>query len=342
MCPRTIFSDDWVNGDMPFPAFKNISRYFHLVKNVHLQGWGEPLLHPELTNMLAIAKAESCKASLTTNGMLLTREISEELIKKRLDTIVVSIAGAVRETHENIRCGSHFEQIIDNIRALADLKLEMRSKTPRIVLSFLMTKTNIRELPDAVGLAKDMGGNEFLAANLDYTPTQALDDLKVFSPDKADPLAGMHIDAARIKAREIKLSFRVYPLMMEEMIMCEMDPLRIVFISFDGCVSPCVYLNLPKRGFIPRIFRGTLNSVQRVCFGSIAEHDFMEIWNSEAYRDFRGFFARRMAVRRETFDFIDAFPSKDAMTAMFEKQESNLRENPLPAVCQTCYKAYGI
>jgi MoaA/NifB/PqqE/SkfB family radical SAM enzyme len=205
-----------------------------------------------------------------------------------------------------------------------------------------MTKTNIRELPDAVVLAKDIGGNEFLAANLDYTPTQALDDLKVFSPDKEDPQAGMHIDAARSRAREIRLPFRSYPLRMEEVAMCEMDTLRIVFISFDGCVSPCVYLNLPKRGSIPRIFCGVPDSVQRACFGSVAENDFMEIWNSEAYRDFRGFFARRMAVRRETFDFIDAFPSKDAMTAMFEKQESNLRENPLPAVCRTCYKAYGI
>jgi MoaA/NifB/PqqE/SkfB family radical SAM enzyme len=313
-----------------------------LVENVHLQGWGEPLLHPELPAMVAMAKAERCKVSLTTNGELLTRNMSEELIKKRLDTIVVSIAGAARESHEDIRRGSHFEQIIDNIRALAGLKLEMRSKTPRIVLSFLMTNTNISELPDAVGLAKDMGGNEFLAANLDYTPTQALDDLKVFSPDKEDPQAGMHIDAARTRAREIKLPFRSYPLRMEEVTMCEMDPLRIVFISFDGCVSPCVYLNLPKRGPIPRIFCGALDAVQRVCFGSIAENDFMEIWNSEAYRDFRGFYARRMAVNREAFDFIDAFPSKDDMTALFEKQESNLRENPLPAVCQTCYKAFGI
>jgi MoaA/NifB/PqqE/SkfB family radical SAM enzyme len=342
MCPRTVFSDEWVNGDMPLPAYTNISRYFHLVKYVHLQGWGEPLLHPELPAMVAIAKAEHCKVSLTTNGILLTQNMSEELIRKGLDTIVISIAGAVRVTHEDIRRGSHFEQIIDNVKALANLKLETRSKTPMIVLSFLMTKTNISELPDAVGLAKDMGGNEFLAANLDYTPTQAMDDLKVFSSDMADSLYGTHIDAARIRARGIKLSFREYPLRMEEMIMCEMNPLRIIFITFDGCVSPCVYLNLPKKGPISRIFCGARYLMQRVYFGSIAENDFMEIWNNEAYRDFRGFYARRMAVNREAFDYIDAFPSKDDMTALFEKQESNLRENPLPAVCQTCYKAYGI
>ena len=342
MCPRTVFSDEWVSGDMPLAVYKKVSKYFHLVENVHLQGWGEPLLHPELPNMLAIAKAEHCKASLTTNGMLLTQNMSEELIKKRLDTIVISIAGAVRETHESIRCGSHFEQIIDNIRTLANLKLKMRSKTPKIALSFLMTKTNIKELSEAVILAKDSGMNEFVATNLDYTPTEALDNLKAFSCNKADLEFQNYVDAARIRAEKIKISFRFYPLEMEELIMCEMDPLRIVSLSFDGCVSPCVYMNLPKSSLIPRFFCGVRDSVQRVCFGSIAENDFMEIWKSEEYREFRKFYTGRMEVNREAFDFIDAFQSKNDTMAVFEKQAILLRDNPLPAVCHTCYKAHNI
>jgi MoaA/NifB/PqqE/SkfB family radical SAM enzyme len=342
MCPRTVFPDEWVNGDMPLLAYKNISKFFHLVENVHLQGWGEPLLHPELPNMVAIAKAESCKASLTTNGMLLTRNMSEELIKKCLDTIVISIAGAMRETHENIRCGSHFEQIIDNIRTLANLKLKMRSKTPKIVLSFLMTKTNIKELPETVILAKDSGINEFVATNLDYTPTEALDDLKAFSCNQADFEFQNCLDAARIRAEKIKLPFRFYPLEMEEVIMCEMNPLQIVFISFDGCLSPCVYLNMTKRGMIPRIFCGKQYEIERQCFGNVGEYDFMEIWNREDYRSFRGFYTKRMSVYRKAFYLIDAFQSQNDAPAVFEKMEIMLRENPLPSVCHTCYKAYSI
>jgi MoaA/NifB/PqqE/SkfB family radical SAM enzyme len=342
MCPRTVFFNEWVNGDMPLPVYKMISGYFHFVENVHLQGWGEPLLHPELPDMIAIAKAEKCKTSLTTNGMLLTRKMSEELIKLCLDAIVISIAGSLRETHENIRCGSHFDQVIDNIRTLVDLKLKIRSKTPKVVVSFLMTKTNIKELPEAVILAKDLGINEFVAVNLDYTPTAALDDLKVFSCNQADLEFQNYLDAARVQAEKIKLTFRSYPIKMEGTIMCEMNPLRIVFISFDGCVSPCVYLNMPKRGSISRIFCGIRDSVQRACFGSIAEKDFMEIWKSEDYSNFRGFYAKRMAVYREAFNFIGAFQSKNDTAAVFEKLEVMLRTNPLPSSCQTCYKAYNI
>lgn len=342
MCPRTVFSDEWINGDMPLSVYKKISRYFHLVQNIHLQGWGEPLLHPELFDMIQIAKAENCKASLTTNGVLLTHNKSKELIIKGLDTIVISISGATRETHESIRCGSHFEQIIDNIRTLSNLKLKMKSKTPKLALSFLMTKTNIKELPEAVSLAKDLGINEFVATNLDYTPTQAQDDLKLFSCNSADLSAKNHIDAAQIRAQEIRLPFRVYPIEMEEVVMCEMNPLQIVFISFDGCVSPCVYLNMTKRGLIPRIFCGKQYEIERQCFGNIGEYDFMEIWKREDYKNFRGLYNKRLAIDRKVFDLIDAFQSKKDTVDALEKPEIIPGENPLLSVCYTCYKAYNI
>ncbi len=40
----------------------------------------------------------------------------------------------------------------------------------------------------------------------------------------------------------------------EEVPMCEANPLRNVFSSVDGAVAPCVYLRIPKKGNISRIF----------------------------------------------------------------------------------------
>jgi MoaA/NifB/PqqE/SkfB family radical SAM enzyme len=342
MCPRTVFSDEWVSGDMSISVYKKISRYFHLVDHVHLQGWGEPLLHPELSLMIQIAKAENCRVSLTTNGILLKHNLSEELLKKGLDTIAVSIAGATKETHESMRCGSHFEQVIDNIKTLSDVKAKMGSKTPKLVLSFLITRTNIKELPEAVILAKNLGINELVATNLDYTPTKALDDLKAFSCNKADLAFQNYIEAAKIRAEKIKLPCRIYPLEMEELIMCEMNPLKVVFLSHDGSVSPCVYLNLSKEESIPRVFCSNQYEIDRQCFGNVGKYDFMEIWKREDYKNFRGFYTRRMAINRKAFDFIDDLQSKNDVLVGFEKREIMLRENPLPSVCRTCYKAYNI
>jgi len=49
-----------------------------------------------------------------------------------------------------------------------------------------------------------------------------------------------------------------------------------------------------------------------------------------------------MAVNRKTFDFIDDLQFKDDALVESEKQKAILRENPVPSVCSTCYKAYNI
>lgn len=285
---------------MPLSDYAALSKYFHLAGDVHLQGWGEPLLHPRLLDMITIAKAENCRVSLTTNGVLLDRDISERLVRDGIDIVAVSFAGASKDTHEAIRCGSQFEQLVANVRTLSNLKRKMRSKKPKVVLSFLMTKTNMGELPEAVELANDLGVDELVATNLDYTPTQTQDDLKAFSCTRPDGKYRKLVEMAKTRAGNTDLPLRVYPLEMDEVVMCELNPLRIAFISFDGCVSPCVYLNMTKMRSIPRIFCGSHQAIQRVCFGTIAENDLPGIWDRSEYREFRTAYSRRLKILEQS------------------------------------------
>jgi len=340
MCPKTVYTDDWLTGDMPLSVYEKISRYFHLIQRVHLQGWGEPLLHPNLFDMIQIANSENCLTSLTTNGALLAQDMSEELIRKGVDTVAISIAGAMRETHENIRRGSHFDHLIGNIKTLANLKFKMRSKTPLIVLSFLMTKTNIEELPEAVSLAKDIGINEVVATNLDYVPKKAQDDMKIFSCNKADINFKNYIHTAEKRAHQLKMPFRNYPLELEEVIVCEMNPLHIVSLSFDGCISPCIYLNIPSRGLISRIFCGKHYEIERQCFGNLEESDFMEIWTGTPYENFRKVYQDRLNILKKIYSDIGG--TFHNLSGVEKSIESELLENPLPEICRSCYKAYHI
>ena len=343
MCPKTAFHDEWKAGDMPLPVFEKISRYFHLVRDVHLQGWGEPLLYPELLAMVRMARAKGCQVSLTTNGVLLTPDRSETLIKEGLDIIAISLAGASKDAHEAIRCGSHFDTLLTNVKTLAQLKAKLKSKTPKVVFSYLMTKTNIEELADAVRLAREIGVNELVANNLDYCPTEVQDDLRVFSCHGTDSRLQRILEEAEKEARGIKLPFRCYPLEMEEVIMCELNPLQIVFFSHDGSVSPCVYLNLPKAGSIPRIFCGSYHEIPRICFGNVAKKDFIEIWNSPEYTEFRKVYQNRLDVFEKTYGHMGPFTTDRHELEEAEKILKNgLSRNPLPGGCHTCYKAYGI
>jgi MoaA/NifB/PqqE/SkfB family radical SAM enzyme len=55
--------------------------------DVFFGGFGEPLLLPNIAEMVAQAKAVAGKVELITNGILLTEQRSRELIEAGLDTL---------------------------------------------------------------------------------------------------------------------------------------------------------------------------------------------------------------------------------------------------------------
>ena len=138
---------------MEWETYKKISQYLPLVNSVYLSGWGEPLLHKRLVDMVKVAKEAGCYVGFTTNGTLLTYEISKKLVDLNLDLIEISLDGATPQTYEEIRKGAKFKNVIDNISTLISLKHKVRKAKPKVMLSFLMMKKNINELSLIVDLA---------------------------------------------------------------------------------------------------------------------------------------------------------------------------------------------
>ena len=68
-----------------------LSRLEGYVQYVYLHVMGEPLLHPELPTLLALAKARDMKICITTNGTLLQKRSDELLAAESLHKISVSL-----------------------------------------------------------------------------------------------------------------------------------------------------------------------------------------------------------------------------------------------------------
>ncbi len=294
MCPHTIFRRDWVNADMDLETFEKIP--FEKFDMVHLQGWGEPLLNPNIEEMIEIAKRH-CKVGLTTNGLLI-----DEFNVDKLDYLAVSIASVDEEKNRRIRtCG--LDDIIEKVRGV--------SSKVDVTLVFMMLKDTYFELPEVVRLAKDVGAKTVIANNLDYIPIKEIEDQAVFlgSVDEKP------IHEAKSLAKSLGVSLKVKPLKMEEVLVCAENPIENCLITYDGKITPCVYLHLPTRSNkIQRIFKGKPIEVDKVYFGSV---DDRRAW--ERYREFGRIFEGRTS-------FI--FPPKPIP--------------PLPECCKTCYKAYGV
>lgn len=60
-----------------------LSRLEGYVQYVYLHVMGEPLLHPELTTLFALAKARNMKICITTNGTLLQKAFRRAACRRK-------------------------------------------------------------------------------------------------------------------------------------------------------------------------------------------------------------------------------------------------------------------
>ena len=119
---------------------------------------GEPLLNPDLPEMLELAARAGIGCNVMTNGTLLTAELAEFLIRKaRLDILTFSIDGATAETCERLRRGLRFDQLLEGVAAAVEAKRKHGATRPVIQANAVAMRDNIEEFPDLIRLAARAG-----------------------------------------------------------------------------------------------------------------------------------------------------------------------------------------
>ena len=83
---------------------------------------GEPLLHPNLCEMIDYAGAKACQTMIHTNATGLTQEMSEKLLSSPLTFLSFSFDGCSPEVYERLHPPAQFEQVRSNIRRYLDLR----------------------------------------------------------------------------------------------------------------------------------------------------------------------------------------------------------------------------
>jgi MoaA/NifB/PqqE/SkfB family radical SAM enzyme len=91
---------------------------------------GEPLLHPRIMQMLAVAQDSGFETNLCTNGTPLNERRISELARLNLASIQFSFAGWDKASYERAYVGGKFERVSVNLKALISV---LRGK--RTVLS---------------------------------------------------------------------------------------------------------------------------------------------------------------------------------------------------------------
>jgi MoaA/NifB/PqqE/SkfB family radical SAM enzyme len=333
MCAREEEAP-WQNREMALDDFKRILPYLTDVETVVLEGWGESLLHRDLAQCIRLVKERGAQVGFVTSGFGLTQDRVQEILQAGVDFVGFSVSGICPETHDAIRVNSHLPDLMATIRLFHEEKKRLGLVRPQMHIIYLMVRDNIREVPRVPALAKEAGIAEVVLTNLCHTINQWQEEQRVFLREEAATEYEGLIGQAEINARRLNIRLKRPSLSAVDVPVCAENPLRNLYISAEGDVSPCVYLHPPLPSPFKRIFCGREYRVEKVSFGNIFRDPFPAIWCCGGYDDFRGRFSKRNKAYQDLYlSLLDGPKLKDAQGIV-------LPDPPEP--CKSCHKILGV
>lgn len=128
------------------------------VKLFHIIGDGEPMVRRELClALMKKAKRLGLQGTLITNGTLFDQNSIRQIIHYGWEDIVISLDASYAELHDYLRgrAGS-FAKIIETITEFQRMKKQYNFAFPRIIINFLITSLNFKNIPEMLSLMNDL------------------------------------------------------------------------------------------------------------------------------------------------------------------------------------------
>jgi MoaA/NifB/PqqE/SkfB family radical SAM enzyme len=342
ICPRTSLSENWQDGDFSDYLWEVLEPDLGLAEHVHLQGWGEPLLNPNLPRWAARAREAGCSVGLTTNGDLLAGS-GEWLLEGNVNLITFSAAGS-GERHSALRDGAWLDQVLGEA---AQLVSQARKKKLGIQfkLSYLLTRSNAHELTEAVKMAAEAGLDEVFLTHLDCPTSSHQQEESAYHNHEMLFDAGPVLKEAAKIARRSRIDFRVPTLSGEEVLACALNPLNFTFVTWDGRVGPCVNLLLPVKGSIPRFSESGVIRVDPQAYGRLDEAPLSQLLHSRERELFITPLEKRLDAESKfrqgmSLESCDLRILRGLEEARSEREDV-LSAYPLPEPCAACPKSSG-
>jgi len=167
MCVRNTWTEPI--GEMRESSFQALLeglRAFDPLPRIVFSGFGEPLAHPRLAAMVAAVKALGANAEVVTNGTLLTKELSADLLEAGLDRLWVSLDGAGPESYADVRAGASLPLVLENLSGFRHLSSHSPGARSEVGIVFVAMRRNIGDLPSVVRLGWRLGAWRFMVTNV--------------------------------------------------------------------------------------------------------------------------------------------------------------------------------
>lgn len=290
MCPIQFRREGRPYGP---PAFMDFALYCRLVEqfddleHLHLQGLGEPFMHPRFFDMVRFAAARGVRVSTNTNMTLLTAARAEQCVSSGLAELHLSLDAPSATTYEAIRVRANFAKVLRNLARIVELKKKLNKAQPSIRIVVVAMRKNLFELTELVELAAQYDVRTIFVQHLchdfgeatlpaHYQPMRAfIDEQSLLNEDNAVVTAAF--DRARKRALALDIDLRLpdvepvaHPVGTPGIERCDW-PWRGAYVSYTGEAMPCCMVATPDR----------------INFGNMVQDGAFQIWNNAEYQNFR-------------------------------------------------------
>lgn len=293
---------------------------------------GEPLLRPDLPKLVRHVKNKGLKATVVTNGIILNKDRTAELVDSGVDLFQVTLLAANQALHDGLEGGPFFEKVVSSIAGLVNAGAE-------VATSFVACKDNIANFEKVLELNVLLRVKRVQFCR--FNPgASGLPGWHRLMPSPEDVETALH-GASRIASRypiSVFVSVPVMPCLVDvdhlpgvSLGFCAVGDSDDTLLALDpaGNLKVCPHSAVPLGNAIDRsiteilrsaaysefldsiapfcvdcphvtVCRGGCRSAAQLCFGTLRDEDpFLSMWKDRAVaaRCKPGFSSRRIPQR---------------------------------------------
>ena len=242
-----ISDETFMSWELYTKVIDDIKKTDERIKMLRFAAIGEPLLHPQIAEMVAYARQSDIADSIdiVTNGSLLRKELSDKLISAGLSKLRISLEGlSSKEYREHTSANVDFPEMVENIRYFYE-RCKGTQTTMYIKIIDYMVQSEEQQ-------------NEFLRLFSPITHSIAIEHLTptIEEIDYAKVSHGMKTN--KPQNGSVLLESRI----------CS-QPFYMMQVNPDGNVVPCCSMKYP------------------CVLGNVKEMSLQDIWQGAKYRGFQ-------------------------------------------------------